>query len=179
MTIFQRMGCLTTKMNITFSMGNRVPNTALKFFPQKAHTSWMKTKKPVLGHIFPHIGGSIGAIISKKKLEFTHAWTCINHVTGIVTVISVISWKYRSVIFQCKLKNIHEVLLLEGILIRKKILWRINFVLIKFLLCALLFEKSRNEYKNPSFLHKPTCIGIGPRFNENTALPFYIRGFVL
>ncbi len=60
--------------------------------------------------------------------------------------------------FQHKLKNIHEVLLLETILIWKKILWRINFVLIKFSLNALLFEKLRNEYKNPSFLHKVTCI---------------------
>ncbi len=37
MTIFQKTGDRTTKMNITFSMGNGVPNTVLKFFPQKAH----------------------------------------------------------------------------------------------------------------------------------------------
>ncbi len=43
--------------------------------------------------------------------------------------------------FQRKLKNIHEVLLLKSTLVRKKILRRINFVLIKFLLNALLFEK--------------------------------------
>ncbi len=48
----------------------------------------------------------------------------------------------------------HEVLLLKSILIQKKILWKINFVLIKFSLNALLFEKLWNEYKNPSFLHK-------------------------
>ncbi len=59
---------------------------------------------------------------------------------------------------QCKLKNILEILLPESILIRKKILWRINFVIIKFLLNALLFEKLWNECKNPSFLHKITCI---------------------
>ncbi len=35
MTIFQRMGCRKTKMNVTFSTGNGVPITALKFFPQK------------------------------------------------------------------------------------------------------------------------------------------------
>ncbi len=35
MTIFQRMECWMTKMIITFSMGNGVPNTALKFFLQK------------------------------------------------------------------------------------------------------------------------------------------------
>ncbi len=32
--MFQGMGCRTIKMNITFSMGNKVPNTALKFFAQ-------------------------------------------------------------------------------------------------------------------------------------------------
>ncbi len=52
MTIFQRMGCWTTKMSITFSMGNGIPNTALKFFPQKPHTGWIKTKEPVWGANF-------------------------------------------------------------------------------------------------------------------------------
>ncbi len=51
--------------------------------------------------------------------------------------------------FQHKLKKICEVFLLESIIIRKKILWRINFVLIKFLLNALLFKKLQNEYKSP------------------------------
>ncbi len=59
---------------------------------------------------------------------------------------------------QHKLKNIREVVLLEGILIRKKILRRINFLFIKFLPNALLFEKLQNECKNPSFLHMVTCI---------------------
>ncbi len=35
MTIFQGMGRRTTKMHITFSMGNGIPNIALKFSPQK------------------------------------------------------------------------------------------------------------------------------------------------
>ncbi len=60
--------------------------------------------------------------------------------------------------FQCKLKNIHEVFPLKSILTWKKILWRINFVLIKFSPNVLLFEKLQNECKNPSFLHKVTCI---------------------
>ncbi len=51
-----------------------------------------------------------------------------------------------------------EVFLLESILILKEILWRINFVLIKFLPNALLFEKLQNEWKNPIFLHKVTYI---------------------
>ncbi len=42
-------------------------------------------------------------------------------------------------------------------LIPKKILWRINLVLTKFLPNALLFEKLQNGCKNVSFLHKFTC----------------------
>ncbi len=49
-------------------------------------------------------------------------------------------------------------MLLEGIRDQKKILWRINFALIKCLLTALLFEKSWNEYKNPLYLRKAACI---------------------
>ncbi len=51
--------------------------------------------------------------------------------------------------FQHKLNNIRKVYLLESILIQKKILWRINFILIKFSANALLFEKWQNECKNP------------------------------
>ncbi len=40
----------------------------------------------------------------------------------------------------------------------ERILWRINFILIKFLLNKLLSEKLRNEYKKPSFRHKAMCI---------------------
>ncbi len=50
--------------------------------------------------------------------------------------------------------NIHEVLLLESILFRKKILWRINMVLIKFSLNVLLFEKLRNECKILPFFQR-------------------------
>ncbi len=64
---------------------------------------------------------------------------------------------WESVIFEQKLKNIHEVLLLKGILIRKKILWKINFFVIKFLSNALLFG---NKCKNTSFLHKIMCISV-------------------
>ncbi len=39
----------------------------------------------------------------------------------IVTVVIIISQKPRSVIFECKLKNMFEVLMLESILIQKKI----------------------------------------------------------
>ncbi len=56
--------------------------------------------------------------------------------------------------FEPIFKNICEVFLFERILVRKKILWRINFVFIKFLPNALFFEKLQNEYKNSSFLYK-------------------------
>ncbi len=39
-----------------------------------------------------------------------------------------------SVIFKYKLKNFYEVFLFERLLTRKEILWRINFILIKFFL---------------------------------------------
>ncbi len=71
--------------------------------------------------------------------------------TCIVTVIIIISWKSKRVIFESKLKNIHEVLQLESIFIRKKILQRINFILIKFSLNTLLFEKSWNKCKYHHF----------------------------
>ncbi len=64
---------------------------------------------------------------------------------------------------------------------KKKNLWRINFIFIKFSLSVLLFEKSWNEYKNPSFFHKAMCIEseTGSTFNRNAALPFYIHSFIL
>ncbi len=125
----------------------------------------MKAKKPVLWTHILHINGSIGPIVS-KIIGFTHVLThnqpCEFHetwfktATYIVTVIIIKSWKSGSTIFECELKNIHEISLLESIRIRKKILWRINFVFIKYLLNAFLFEESRNKCKNPSFLHKTT-----------------------
>ncbi len=78
--------------------------------------------------------------------------------------------------FQRKLKNVHGVLLLESIIIRKKILWRINFILIKFSPNALLFEKLQNECENPSFLYKVICI----RSEHACAVAkFHIHGFIL
>ncbi len=78
--------------------------------------------------------------------------------------------------FQHKLKNIREVFLLESMLIRKKILWRINFALIKFSTNALLFEKLQNECKNSSFLHKVTCIRSD---HADAVAKFHIHGFIL
>ncbi len=53
MTIFQGMGCRTTKMNITFSMGNGIPNTAFNFFPQKPPNRLNESQKTSSGEHFP------------------------------------------------------------------------------------------------------------------------------
>ncbi len=91
---------------------------------------------------------------------FPSKWPCL-HTNGF------------SQFFQHKLKNIGEVLLLESMLIQRKILWRINFVLIQFSPNALLFEKLQNECKNPSFLHKVTRIRLD---HAGTVAKFHIHG---
>ncbi len=45
---------------------NGVPNTVLKFFPKKPYMSDLNPKNWFWGHIFPHICGSVGPIVSKK-----------------------------------------------------------------------------------------------------------------
>ncbi len=90
MTIFQGMGCRMTKMNITFSMRNGVPNTALKFFPEKSPYRRNESQKPVSR---AHISGSIGLFPKKYRVhpcvdshqpcKFHENWfrtaTCIVH----------------------------------------------------------------------------------------------------
>ncbi len=70
----------------------------------------------------------------------------------------------------------HKFFLIIIILNQKKILWRMNFVLIKFSPNALLFEKMQNEWKNPSFLYKVTCIRSD---HAGTVTMFHIHGFLL
>ncbi len=78
--------------------------------------------------------------------------------------------------FNLNWRTFGEVFLLETILVQRKILWRINFVLMKCLPNAVLFEKLQNECKNPSFLDKVTCI----RWNHAGAgAKFHIHGFIL
>ncbi len=72
------------------------------------------------------------------------------------------------------------ILLLESILIWKKISWRINFVFIQFSLNALLFEKSWYEYKNSPFVHKAMCIQLDHDLTKmrcclSTFMAFYSR----
>ncbi len=78
--------------------------------------------------------------------------------------------------FQHKLKNIREIYLLESILIWKKILWRIDLVLIKFSPNALLFQKLQNECKNPSFLHEVTRIRSD---HTGAVAKSHIHGYIL
>ncbi len=152
MTIFQRIGCRMTKMNITFSMKNGIPNTALKLFSSKTpHTGWIKAKKPVLGAHFPQYqcfywtdgfqkNRFHSSVSSHQPCEFHE--NRFKTTTCILTVIIIISWKSRSAFLNVNWRTSTRVLLLESILIWRKILWRINFILIKFLLNALHFEKS-------------------------------------
>ncbi len=109
MTIFQEVVCPATKMNITFSMGNGVPNTELKHFPRKT-VYWLNESQKTSfgGHIFSHVSGSTGLIVSKTNRVHpcvdSHQ-PCEFHenrfktATCIVTVIIIISRKPRSVIF--------------------------------------------------------------------------------
>ncbi len=52
MIIFQGLGRRTTKMNTTFSMGNGVLNTALKFSCQKTPFRLNKSQKISFGGTF-------------------------------------------------------------------------------------------------------------------------------
>ncbi len=137
----------------------------------------MKAKKPVLRCLSPP---PISVVLldrlfpkkKKKKKKRKKVYLCVDShqpcefhenwfktATCIMTVIIIISWKFRCVIFfKCTSKNIRLCCSKVLILIQKKILWRMNLVLIKFLLNALILEKSWNECKNPSFLHKAMCI---------------------
>ncbi len=65
-----------------------------------------KQKNQFWGQIFPRISGTVGPIVS-KKIGFSHVWTrsyqsCefnenwFKTATCIVTVIIIISWKYRN-----------------------------------------------------------------------------------
>ncbi len=105
----------------------------------------MKAENPVLGaHFLPCQRFYRTDCFQKQPVnphqpcELYENWFKTAIYTGTVKII--ISWKPKSVIFKCKLKNTYEVLLLESILIPKKNLWRINFVLIKLSLIALLFR---------------------------------------
>ncbi len=68
---------------------------------------------------------------------------CCQTPLSLKMVVSSHNWFFA--IFSHKLKNICKVFLLESILSRKKILWRINFFLIKFSPNTLLFEKLQNQ----------------------------------
>ncbi len=79
MTIFQGMGRRMTKMNTIFSMGNGVPNTALKFFPQKSPYSLNESQKTNFGGTFSPISVVLLDPLFPKKIAFTHMWTRTNH----------------------------------------------------------------------------------------------------
>ncbi len=69
-------------MNITFSMGNGVTNTALKFFPPKTPYRLNESQKT-------SFGGRLSVVLLDRlipeKIEFTHRWTRTNHMDFIKT----------------------------------------------------------------------------------------------
>ncbi len=125
-------------------------------------------------------------------MESTHVWTRTNHVNFIkigsklrsVSRHYIISCKSRSVIFNVNWRTSTRFCCLKDILIRKKILWRINFSFTKFLQNALLFGKSWNECKNTSLLHKVMCTesdhsSTKMRHCLSTFMALYSRRFCL
>ncbi len=94
-TFFQGMVCRMTKMNVTFSMGNGVSNTALKFFPQKTPYRLNESQKT-----------SYWTNCFKKKNRFTHVWTGTNHVNFIKigSKLRPVSWQ-NALLFE---KSWHE-----------------------------------------------------------------------
>ncbi len=143
----------------------RYTDYGFEIFSSKPRTSWVK-KNQFWGHTFPHISGSNGPIVFKKNrvhpcvdphqpYEFRE--NSLKTVTCIVTVIIIVSWKSRSVTFNVNWRT-SMWFCCSKVTYSKKILCRINHVLIKFSLNELRFEKSWNECKNPSFLHNVTCI---------------------
>ncbi len=79
MTIFEETGggMLMTKINITFSMGNGLPNTVFKFFPQKHLYRLNESQKTYFGAYFLHASGSFVPLFS-RPIRFIHGWTRTN-----------------------------------------------------------------------------------------------------
>ncbi len=77
-TIFEGMGRRTTKMNITFSLGNRVPNTVFKVFSPKTPYRPTSTRKTGFGGTFSPISVVLMGRLFPKTIGFTHEWTRTN-----------------------------------------------------------------------------------------------------
>ncbi len=86
MTIYQGMGRWTTKVNITFSVGNGVPSTTLKFFPQKTSYQMNESQKTSFGVHFPQYQWFYRTNSFQKNLKkitkiwFTNVCTYTNRV---------------------------------------------------------------------------------------------------
>ncbi len=65
----------------TFSMGNEVPNTFSKFFPQETPYRLNKSRKYGFGGTFPLISMVLLGRLFPKMIEFTYGWTRPNHVS--------------------------------------------------------------------------------------------------
>ncbi len=78
--IFWGVGRQMTKMNITFSLGNGVLNTALKLFPQKNPHRLNESQKTSFGGTFSPILAVLLDRLFPKEIGLTHVWTRANHV---------------------------------------------------------------------------------------------------
>ncbi len=83
MTIFEVMGRQLTKMNITFSEGNGVPNTVLELFPQTNPYHLTQTRKTGFGGMFSPISVVLLGRLFPKTIKFIRGWTRTNHVNFI------------------------------------------------------------------------------------------------
>ncbi len=67
-------------MYITFSIGNGVPNMALKFFPQKTPYQLNESQKTSFEAHFPPYQWFHWTDCFQLNVEFIHVWTRTNHV---------------------------------------------------------------------------------------------------
>ncbi len=79
-TIFEGKERRTTKMNITFFVGNVVPDTVLKVFPQKIPCRLNENQKTGFGGTFSLLSMVLCGRLFPKTKGFTHWRTRTNHV---------------------------------------------------------------------------------------------------
>ncbi len=126
----------------------------------------------------PHFLQKSSCWFLSPDAPFPSKWSCLptNGFTPFPSKWSCLPTNGSLQFFQHKLKNICEVFRLESVLIWKKILRKINFILGKFSPNALFFKKLQNECKNSSFLHKLTSIRLD---HAGAVAKFHIHGFIL
>ncbi len=79
-TIFEGKERRNTKMNITFSVGNGVPNTFLSFFFRKYHNQLNENRKIGFETTFSPISVILSDRLFLKTIGFIHGWIRVNSV---------------------------------------------------------------------------------------------------